>query len=122
MKIFLSQPLKNKTQEQIEYERNTMLNYLKNIYGEDTEINKLLPLEYVKTHTPVECLGLSINDMGKCDKVYIPLDYYSYKVCQAEREIAREYNISISYYDLNDICYGEFETFENMKERGAFSD
>lgn len=96
-KVMISQPMRNKTVEEIEairakaIERLTMMGYevidtfMKDYHQKyDGSINR-----------PVFCLGESIKKMAECRAVYFVTGWEEARGCRIEHTIATEYGLNI---------------------------
>ena len=96
MKIFISQPMANKTDEEIINERNEIIQRLKNTYGENIEIiDSLFTDQSDKYINPaVYYLGKSIQCLASADLAYFAKGWNSARGCKIEYIVASEYNIN----------------------------
>ena len=97
MKIFISQPMNGKTDEEIFQEREDTIKLLKKRYGEDIEIinsyiNNPAPSD---ANPPVYYLGESIKLLSQADLVYFIDGWNKARGCKIEYIIASEYGINI---------------------------
>lgn len=92
-KLFISQPMRDKTDEQIEIERSRVI----------TDVKKLFPNEKIavidsffdgESKTPLWYLGESIKLLGKADFVYFCKDWDKYRGCCVEHECCVKYDIN----------------------------
>ena len=92
MKLFISQPMRDKTDDEIKAER-------KRIVG---EVQKLFPTEKIEVldsffegvphdATPLWYLGESIKLLGQADFVYFAKDWEDYRGCGIEYMCAKQY-------------------------------
>lgn len=98
MKIFISQPMRNRTEEDILSERTKIVEYLtkKYGYGEVEIIDSPLNLE--EGATPLEYLGESIKLLAKADRVCFAPNFKLYNGCRVEYQCCIEYLKPIDYY------------------------
>lgn len=95
MKIFLSQPMGGKTEEEIEQERQRVIKYLKATYGENTEIldtNFNFPGK-----SALYYLAKSLEYLDQTDVAYFMKDWENYRGCYIEHECCKKYNIPVIY-------------------------
>ncbi len=93
-KIFISQPMRGKTAEEIENTRLAALIIAESIVGEKLEeINPLIKV--AKDKTPLYLLGESIKAMSKADVVYFAHGWHEARGCRIEHECALEYGLYI---------------------------
>lgn len=90
MKIFISQPMTGKTEEEIFKEKDLAIKRLKEIFGEDIEILH----SYSSENKPaLYLLGEALKIMSEADAVMFLDGWEKSKGCQIEYECARRYNI-----------------------------
>ena len=90
-KIFISQPMRDKTDEQIKTERNRAIEKVKEILGEEVEvIDSFFDGE---PKTSLWYLGESIKLLGQADFVYFCKDWEKYRGCCIEHECCVRYSI-----------------------------
>jgi hypothetical protein len=93
MKIFISQPMSDKTKEFIEDERNKAIARIKEKFGDDVEI-----IGPPYNGNAVQCLGKSITLLGEADLcVFLP-GWSEARECIIEHKVCNDYNIN--YYFL----------------------
>ena len=99
MKIFLSQPMNGKTDEQIRTERKNIEVYLRYLFKKDIEIiDTVLDLEE-GTH-PLVYLGKSIELMADADIVCFMDGWRMARGCIIEHEAALRYNLKRYYLHI----------------------
>lgn len=100
MKLFISQPMKGKTKEEIEAERNEVLEALKlfTLKGQDVEVIDSFFKDAPHDAAPLWCLGESIKLLGSADIVYFCKDWAKYNGCVIEHECAVRYGKQVMYY------------------------
>lgn len=96
MKIFISQPMRNRTLDDISSERAKIIEYLTKKYGDVEIIDSLLDLE--EGATPLEYLGESIKLLAKADRVCFAPNFKLYNGCRVEYQCCIEYSKPIDYY------------------------
>lgn len=94
MKVFISQPMRDKTNEQIEAERARAVDSIKSKYP-DQEIEILDTFFKDAPHeaAPLWFLGKSIQLLGKADLAYFIGDWKNYRGCRTEKTVCDEYGI-----------------------------
>ena len=100
MRIFISQPMRNKAQDQIENERSKVMEFARANYGDDArEIASYLGPN--AKFDPLECLGLSIQMMSKADVVIFVPGWEEARGCCIEHSCADMYGKEIVelYFD-----------------------
>lgn len=97
-KVFISQPMGNRTPEQIMNERQVIENKLK-AHGYKVIDSVLDP----KDHSLVYMLGKSIQLMSKADVVYFMNGWKNSRGCKVERLIAEDYDLEILDYETDNL-------------------
>lgn len=92
-KIFISQPMKGRTDEEIMQERNRIMAKWAN---KSVEFINSFFCEPGKNST--DSLGKSISLMGEADLVVFAPGWADARGCSIEHEVAMEYGIQISYF------------------------
>lgn len=95
MKIFISQPMKDKTDEEIKAERQNIIEVCKRNYGDDVEIIDSFFEGAPHDATPVWFLGKSLEKLSEADAVYFADGWRYARGCNIEHEVAADYGISI---------------------------
>lgn len=93
-KLFISQPMRDKTDEQIEAERNRAIKNAKEVLGEEVEVIQSFFKGAPHDATPLWYLGESIKLLGQADFVYFCKDWEKYRGCCIERECCIRYGIN----------------------------
>lgn len=96
MKLFISQPMKGKTDEQILEERNKAAG-LFILEGENVEVIDSFFKDAPAKAAPLWYLGESIKLLGEADVVYFCKDWQKYNGCTIEHECAVRYGKTIVY-------------------------
>ena len=91
-KIFISQPMRDKTNEQILEERNAVISLFP-----DAEVIDSFFKDVPHDATPLWYLGESIKLLGEADIVYFCKDWHKYNGCTIEHECAVRYGKEIIY-------------------------
>lgn len=98
LKVFISQPMKGKTDEQIKTERQIGIEKIKEQFNDDIEILdtffNIVPDE-TKTPKPLWFLGKSIQFLGEADIAYFIGEWRNYRGCRIENAVAKEYGIKV---------------------------
>lgn len=96
-KLFISCPMKGRTDEAIKESMEKMHKIAEIIFGEELEaINSFIPKDAPETrHVPVYYLGRSIQMLADAD-YFIGVNEYFYSGCNIERQIACEYGIPMT--------------------------
>ena len=96
MKLFISQPMKGKTDEQILEERNKAAG-LFILEGENVEVIDSFIKDAPAQAAPLWYLGESIKLLGEADVVYSCKDWQKYNGCTIEHECAVRYGKTVVY-------------------------
>lgn len=92
-KLFISQPMRDKTDEQIEAERNRAIEKAKEVLGEEVEVIQSFFKGAPHDATPLWYIGESIKLLGQADIVYFCKDWEKYRGCCIEHECCVRYSI-----------------------------
>ncbi len=117
MKVFISQPMKDRTFDEIEIERNVMIHVIGCVYpDEEIEvIDSLFSDEDVPEGETVGALwflGESIKAMDKADLVVMAVNWQHARGCQIEHEIAVDYDKRVIPYWTIERKYREQQAKE----------
>jgi hypothetical protein len=96
MKVFISQPMKDKTDEQIKQERERAINTIKEMHP-DENIEILDSFFEGAPHDvkPLWFLGKSFQILSNADLAYFIGDWREYRGCKMEHNACLEYGIDI---------------------------
>ncbi len=94
-KVFISQPMRGKTDEQILNERAEMITHISKLLGNCLFdiIDSFIP-DSVQL-TPLECLGESIKMLSEADYVYFGTGWENARGCIVEHETCVKYGLNI---------------------------
>lgn len=95
LKVFISQPMRDKTDEQIKQERNRAISIIKNKFDDDVEILDSFFEDAPHNAAPLWFLGKSILVLSKADIAYFVGQWREYRGCKAENYLAKEYGIRV---------------------------
>ena len=94
MKLFISQPMKGKTDEQILKERDIAIQEVKELVGDDdVEIIDSFFKDAPHDARPLWYLGESLELLSTADVAYFAKDWDKYRGCKIEHICAIEYGI-----------------------------
>jgi hypothetical protein len=94
MKVFISQPMKDKTNEQIKLERNRAIAEVKRIYPDkDIEILDSFFENAPHEAKPLWFLGKSFEVLSNADVAYFIGAWKAYRGCKMEYEACKNYGI-----------------------------
>ena len=99
MKVMISQPMKNREEDDILAERKVIIEKFKNMHIDvvDTFYKDEIPEDY---NVGVYFLGKSIQDMSKVDALFMCEGWRDSRGCRIERQVAQDYGIKILYEDF----------------------
>lgn len=92
-KAFISQPMKDKTNEEIKAEREKAIASLKEKFGEDIEIIDSFFEDAPHDAKPLWFLGKSLELLSNADVAYFCKGWDSARGCKIENTCAVEYGI-----------------------------
>lgn len=103
MKIFISQPMKGLTDEEIKSERERVIHKLQNMYPEQilefipSFVEEDPPVSIKENNIPIWYLSKSIEKLAEADFVYFVDGWSGGKGCMCEHQATRLYGIK--YFD-----------------------
>lgn len=99
VKVFLSQPMRGFTDEEIIARREEDIKQLKKYFKDEPfeVINTLFKEEVTAKNPAVEYLARSIAELANADYIAMSYDFESARGCLIEHKIADEYGIKIVY-------------------------
>ena len=92
-RLFISQPMKDKTDEQILYERERAIQSAKEYLGEEVEVIDTFYTDFSKDSKPLEYLARSLKDLATADVAYFVSGWNEFRGCKIEHMCAAEYGI-----------------------------
>lgn len=95
VKVFISQPMKDKTNEQIEAERNEIKKKLEERYGDNFEVIDSFFKDAPHDANPLWYLGKSLQLLSKADVCVFAKQWYVGRGCVMEHRACEEYHIAI---------------------------
>lgn len=98
-KVFISQPMRDKTDEEIKKERSAAIEYVKKEMGDDVEVIDSFFEGAPHDAKPLWFLGKSFQLLSSADAVLFIGDWRKYRGCKLEHEAAKQYGIKVMYYD-----------------------
>ena len=93
MKVFISQPMRDKTDEQIKEERAKAVNRIKETYNEDVEIIDSFFENAPHDAKPLWFLGKSLELLSNADIAYFASGWEEARGCKIEHDCAIAYGI-----------------------------
>lgn len=94
-KLFISQPMKGKTNEEIEAERAKAVEEAKAVLNDDVEVIDSFFKDAPVDARPLWFLAKSIELLATADIVYFAKDWDKYRGCKIEHSCAVEYGIKV---------------------------
>ena len=94
-KLFISQPMKGKTDEEILKEREKAIESAKQFLGEEVEVVDSFFRYAPADAKPLWFLGKSLELLSTADIVYFAKDWENYRGCRIENLCAIEYGIAV---------------------------
>lgn len=94
-RLFISQPVRDKTNEQIKAEREAAIQSVKEKFGDDIEVIDSFFENAPHDAKPLWFLAKSIELLATADIAYFCKGYENYRGCRIEFECAVEYGIDV---------------------------
>lgn len=98
MKVFISQPMKGKSDEVVLAERKLIIERIKKLYGEDVEIIDSFFDDFKDSDSKrpeVVYLAKAIEVLAEADLAFFSTGWTRTKGCRIEYDVARAYGIKI---------------------------
>ncbi|WP_394910517.1 DUF4406 domain-containing protein [uncultured Robinsoniella sp.] len=92
-RIFISQPMKEKTDEEILSEREIAITKAKEVVGDDVELIDTIYTNFTPDAKALEYLARNISDLAKADIAYFAKGWEDSRGCKIEYECATQYGI-----------------------------
>ena len=97
-KLFISQPMKDKTNEEIKAERERIIKEVTDKFGEVEVIDSFFE-NAPHDARPLWFLGKSLELLSTADVVYFAKDWEKYRGCKIEHTCAVEYGVDVMEYN-----------------------
>ena len=97
-KLFISQPMKDKTNEEIKAERERIIKEVTDKFGEVEVIDNFFENAPHDTR-PLWFLAKSLELLSTADVAYFAKDWEKYRGCKVEHTCAIEYGIDVMEYN-----------------------
>lgn len=94
-KLFISQPMQDKTNEQIKAERERAIESAKNYLDEDVEVIDSFFENAPHDTKPLWFLAKSLELLSAADVAYFVKGWENYRGCKIENQCAVEYGIDV---------------------------
>ena len=98
MKLFISQPMRDKTNEEIKTEREKIIKEVTKVFG-DVEVIDSFFENAPHDAKPLWFLGKSLELLSTADIAYFAKDWDKYSGCRIEHICAIEYGIEVMEFD-----------------------
>lgn len=96
-KLFISQPMRNKTDEQIIMERKEAVRLATKILGEKVEVLDTFFTDFKEDAKPLHYLAMSIQFLAEADVVYFADGWNKARGCLIEHQCAIAYDVKCIY-------------------------
>lgn len=97
-KLFISQPMVDKTNEEIKTERENIIKEVTNVLGEVEVIDSFFESAPHEAK-PLWFLGKSLELLSTADIAYFAKDWDKYRGCKIEHTCATEYGIDVMHFN-----------------------
>lgn len=114
-KLFISQPMNGKSDEQILKERSAAIVAASALIGEDVEVLETFYDDFAEDSKPLEYLGRSISDLAKADAAYFVKGWKERRGCKIEYLCAKNYGIPTIEQD-KELTFSFGQALEYLKE------
>lgn len=94
IKLFISQPMRDKSNEEIERERQNAIQSVKEQYGDDIKVIDSFFKDAPHDAKPLWFLGKSLELLASADVAYFCKGWENYRGCRIENQCAIEYGIT----------------------------
>lgn len=97
-KLFISQPMRDKTDLEIKTERDNIIKKVTDMFGEVEVIDSFFE-KAPHDAKPLWFLGKSLELLSTADVAYFAKDWNKYRGCKIEHTCATEYGIDVVHFD-----------------------
>ena len=97
-KLLISQPMRDKTDEEIKTERENIIKEVTNVLGEVEVIDSFFESAPHEAK-PLWFLGNSLELLSTADIAYFAKDWDKYRGCKIEHTCATEYGIDVMHFN-----------------------
>lgn len=98
VRVFISQPMRDKTADEIKKERRVAIERLKKEAGEDVEVIDSFFEVAPHDAKPLWFLGKSFQLLSTADVAVFVGSWRDYRGCKMEHEAAKQYGIKVMYF------------------------
>lgn len=109
-KLFISQPMRDKSDEEILKEREAAICKAKEILNDDVEVLETLFDDFNEDAKPLDFIARSIEFLAKADVAFFVNGWQLYRGCRIEHRCAVDYNVDI----IDDSSYTSL-TIDNLE-------
>lgn len=96
-RLFISQPMRGKTDEQVLAEREKAVQSAKEYLGEEVEEIDTFYTDFPESTKPLEYIARSIKDLATADIAYFAPGWNDFRGCKIEHMCAVEYGIQVIF-------------------------
>lgn len=96
-KLFISQPMRGKTDEEILWERENAIHLAMNIVGSDVEVLDSFFTDFKEDAKPLHYIAKSIELLAEADVVYFADGWKESRGCKIEHECSVAYGLKCIY-------------------------
>lgn len=94
-KLFISQPMNGKSDEEILAERREAVKRAEEVIGEKVEVLETFYTDFNPDAKPLDFLARSISDLAKADIAFFAKGWNERRGCKIEHQCAVEYGIPV---------------------------
>lgn len=98
-KLFISQPMNGKSDEEILAEREEAVKKAEELIGEEVEVLETFCSDFSADAKPLEFLARSISDLAKADVAFFAKGWSERRGCKIEHQCAVEYGIPVIVFE-----------------------
>ena len=100
IKVFLSQPMNGKTDEDIAIERNIAIKEIRNMHKDEKVwiLDTFISEAYDEKHPGLKYLAESIRMLDEADEIWMLPGWENARGCRIERACAEAYGIPVKEY------------------------
>lgn len=97
MQVFISQPMRNRSDEEIRTERRKIMEYVQKLYPDEKveEIKSFFDMDIQSKNTPLKMLGMSLELLAEADVAVFADGWSIARGCRIEHEASELYGIQI---------------------------
>ena len=97
MRVFISQPMRDRTKEEILKEREEIITKIKEKYSHFTILDTYFENFYETKNIPLKYLAKSIDFLSEADLIVLGKGWETVRGCKIEHTCAVEYGIQVMY-------------------------